>query len=90
MENKKIEIASLKIRIGKKELELTPKECDELYKALHGIFGDEIVKHHHHYDQRWYWPYSQPVVTYAGATTPTYVDNPNSTTVITCAAVPLP
>ena len=52
---KEIKIESLKINIGKKEIELSVEEAKKLKKALEDIFGKEIVHEHHH--DWWYRPY---------------------------------
>lgn len=56
---KEIKIDSLKISIGKKEVELSVEEAKKLKKALEDIFGKEVVHEHHH--DWWYRPYISTV-----------------------------
>jgi hypothetical protein len=63
---KEIKVESLKISIGKKEIELNIDDAKKLKKALEDIFGKEVV-HEYHYDW-WYRPY-QPYTPYWGTIT---------------------
>lgn len=69
---KKIEVTTLKISIGNRELELSVEDAKKLHAALSELFSTK-VKHEHHYDG-WRWPYTSPVITYtAGTATGTVV-----------------
>jgi hypothetical protein len=55
--DKQIEISSIKITIGKKEIELSPEDAKKLHQALNDMFGKkEIITQHEYYR---YWPYWQ-------------------------------
>jgi len=67
MENRKVEITSLKLKLGKTEATLTVDEARKLKKVLEDIFGKETVMVYPSYPivierERPYWtyPYSQP------------------------------
>lgn len=51
MDNTKVEIKTLKIKMGKKEVEITVDEARKLHEVLAQLFGDKVVKevHHDHY-----------------------------------------
>lgn len=53
---KKIELIKLTIQIGDTKVNVTKDEARDLHKALSEMFG-ETVKHEHHYNRPWYWPY---------------------------------
>ena len=67
MENRKVEITSLKLKFGKTEATLTVEEARKLKKVLEDIFGKEtftvypswpiIIEKETPY---WPYPYSQP------------------------------
>lgn len=63
--DKEIEVKSLKLAIGKREIDLTIEEARKLRTALDEIFGTGTIRHEHHYD-RWWWPASLPIITYTG------------------------
>ena len=57
---KEVTIQSIKITMGKREVELSIEEAKKLKKALEEIFGTKVIEkteHIHHYDN-WgqYWP----------------------------------
>ena len=89
---KQIEVTTLKIQIGKRELELTVSDAKKLHAALTELFGN-TVKHEHHYDG-WRWPYLQPVFTYSASSGETFqlgaVSNPDSVTIINCTPLSAP
>lgn len=49
---KEIKIDSIKINIGKKELNLSVEDAKKLKVVLEDLFGKEIV--HQHHDHWWY------------------------------------
>ena len=51
---KEIKVESLKISIGKKELNLTVEEAKKLKTALEDLFGKDVIHEHHH---DWYYKY---------------------------------
>ena len=57
---KEIEVSSIKITMGKKEVDLTIEEAKKIKKALEEIFSEKVVEkteHHHHHDYyRQYYP----------------------------------
>ena len=59
----KVEIKTVNIQVGKKQLSLTVEEAKKLKEVLGELFGKEIVKevneihHYDHYPYRWYWDY---------------------------------
>jgi len=53
-------IKKIVLDLGKNQVELTPEQCRKLKDALDEMFGKEIVKEIHHWDNwQWYptWPY---------------------------------
>ena len=67
MENRKVEITSLKLKMGKTEATLTIEEAKKLKKALEDIFGKETITVYPAYPiiierERPYWtyPHEQP------------------------------
>ena len=58
---KEVTIQSIKIIMGKKEVELSIEEAKKLKKALEEIFGEKVItktEHIHHHDYyRWFQPY---------------------------------
>lgn len=51
-------VSKIVIKIGEKEVELTPAEAKELAKILDEMYGEKTVTeiHEHHYQQPWhYW-----------------------------------
>lgn len=59
-ESESVEIKTINIKFGGKEIECTPTEARKLLKALAELFGEEITKviHEHHHDWfRYYQPY---------------------------------
>lgn len=59
--DKQIEISSIKITIGKKEIDLSPEDAKKLHQALNDMFGEKKTEVVHHYDYYRYWPiYSTP------------------------------
>lgn len=55
-----VEVKTICIKFGGKEIECTPTEARKLLKALAELFGEEITKviHEHHHDwYRYYQPY---------------------------------
>jgi hypothetical protein len=81
MENK-VEIKTVNIKVGKKELSLTVEECKKLKSLLDELFGKEIVKEvteiHHTYPYRWYWDY-MPAPAFPMPLTPIYYCQNNGT-----------
>lgn len=63
---KEIKVESLKISIGKKEIELNIEDAKKLKKALEDIFGKEVVHEHH---DHWYYRYNYPYNSYWGTIT---------------------
>ena len=53
-----VAIQTIKIRIGKKEIELPIEDAKALKKVLEDLFGKEVitVDHHHYHNDGWYWP----------------------------------
>lgn len=57
----KVEIKTVNIQIGKKQLTLTVEEAKKLKEVLVELFGKEVIKevkeihHHDYYPYRWYW-----------------------------------
>lgn len=55
------------LKIGKKEVKLTPDECKKLKAVLEEIFGKEIIKEttevHHYLPHTWYYYPSLPAFT---------------------------
>jgi hypothetical protein len=78
MENK-VEIKTVNIQVGKKELALTVEECKKLKGLLDELFGKEVVKEviHHNYPYRWYWDYAPTLIpsTIPSPLTPIYYCN---------------
>ena len=60
---KEVKIETIKIKIGKREVELTIEEAKKMKELLNDLFGKEIVKeitkeeHHYHdyYSRPYYW-----------------------------------
>lgn len=57
-----VQIQTVTIKIGKRTLEFSVEEAQNLLKALNGLFGEKVVKevtvqHEHHYNRPWYWTY---------------------------------
>lgn len=51
-------ITKLKIKMGKKETEMTMNEAKKLYEDLHVLFGEkEVVVYRDNY---WHWHYPRP------------------------------
>lgn len=86
-------VKKIVIKIGDKEITLTPAQAKRLKEILNDMFGKEIVKevikeeHHYHYD-RFYWgptyqptmpsiP-SYPLVVWCGDTSINYDNNQQS------------
>jgi len=57
---KEIKVESLKISIGKKEIELNIEDAKKLKKALEDIFGKEVIHEHHN---SWWYTHYRPVTT---------------------------
>jgi hypothetical protein len=57
----KVEIKTVNIQVGKKQLNLTVEEAKKLKGVLEELFGKEVVKevkeihHHDYYPYRWWW-----------------------------------
>ena len=67
MEKRKVEITSLKLKLGKTEATLTIEEARKLKKMLEDIFGKETVMVYPSYpiiiereNPYWTYPYTQP------------------------------
>ena len=56
---KDVEIKSLKLKLGDKEVTLTIDQARKLHGALGEMFGAAIIReehhHHDHYPYRWWW-----------------------------------
>lgn len=61
--DKEIKVESLKISIGKKEIELNIEDAKKLKKALEDIFGKDVV---HEYHDCWYYRPYRPYQPYWG------------------------
>lgn len=69
-----IEIKSVKLKLGKQEVELTIEQARKLKDALDELLGKEVVREVVH-DHCHHWWYSTPIVTYT-QTTPAPPRNP--------------
>lgn len=80
MEKTKIEVSSVTVRIGKKELTLSLDEVRDLRQALDKAFEKEtIVKEIHHHNDYWW---NRPHITWnTSLTYPTYTVGTTSLTV---------
>jgi hypothetical protein len=58
----------IKIKLGKKEIELTTEEAKELYDVLKKICGDDKISWYPVYPTWPLWPNS-PIITYETTTT---------------------
>lgn len=65
MDKDAVEITTVKLQLGKREIELTITQAKKLKAALDEMFGKEIVREIHH--GWWYWP---TTYTYSTAKTP--------------------
>ena len=57
--SKEVEVTSIKIKMGKKEVDISIAEAHKLKEALDKLFGETITKvvreeHHHHHDRDYY------------------------------------
>ena len=69
----KIEITTIKLQLGKKEIELTVAEARKLRDQLSELFGKEIVREvHYRNGYKWYWedPYRISYVSLGGGAGP--------------------
>lgn len=60
MADKQVEISSLNLLVGKREISLTLEEAKKLKKALDDLFGKEVHEHHFHTKEvvKETWPYN--------------------------------
>lgn len=61
-----IQVKSIKVVIGKKEIELSIDEGKLLHSELGKIFKVEVVEHHHHHHNNWN---NYPWITYSSDNT---------------------
>lgn len=65
MKDNKIEISEIKVKIGKKEVILTPDELRDLHKTIGDLLGEEGRHDHHYYHYNWNHPiYYYPIQAY--------------------------
>lgn len=63
MDNTKVEIKTLKIKMGKKEVEITVDEARKLHEVLEQLFGSKVtneIHHHDHYPWGGGYPWAVP------------------------------
>ena len=71
MKEEKVEIKSLKIKMGKKDVEVTIEEARKLHEVLNQLFKVKVEEHHyhHHHDHYPYIPwYPVPQITWTIST----------------------
>ncbi len=69
---KEVEITTIKLKLGQKEVDLTVEEARSLVAKLNELFNTGTVKelvrdvHHYHDFPRYYWYYTNPWVPVLG------------------------
>jgi hypothetical protein len=66
-----VKVEKIVLKIGERELELSPEEVKELKEVLDKMFGDEKIVHHYYPHYPYYYPSYPtypPTWTYVSAT----------------------